>query len=81
MNLKYEKMLFYNDLLQYQCSDQGKELDYAFSHEKDIKKLETIIDNYYSARNSDKLTYSDLKELEEAKETDNYIARLYCEQN
>lgn len=81
MDLEYEKMLFYNDLLEYQCSIQGKELDYAFSYEKDMKKLEEIIDNYYSARNSDKLTYSDLKELENAKKTDNYIARLYCEMN
>ena len=83
MNISYEKMLFYNDLNEYQCSEQGKKLDYAFYHEKDIKKLEELINDYYAKRNSEpvSLTYTNKKELEEAKKLDNYIARLYCEQN
>ena len=30
MNIKYEKMLFYNDLLEYQVSIEGKRVDNAF---------------------------------------------------
>lgn len=83
MNIGFEKMLFYNDLAEYTCSEEGKKLDYAFSHEKDMKKLEELINDYYTKRNSDpvSLTYASEKELEDAKDLDKYIARLYCEQN
>lgn len=81
MDIKYEKMLFYNDLKEYQCSVEGKKLDFAFKNNFDSESLEKCIDRYYYARNNDYLHYDSLEELENAKNSDRYIANLYREQN
>ena len=86
MNIKYEEMLFYNDLLEYRVSKQGKKLNDMFNYlerynDIDMKELENAINEYYVARNSDTLKYDSDDELEYAKEQDRYIARLYMEQN
>lgn len=86
MNIKYEKMLFYNDLLEYRVSKEGKKVNDMFNslenyNNVDIKELEKAINNYYVARNSDTLKYDSDDELEQAKENDRYIANLYRELN
>ena len=47
----------------------------------DMEELEKAINDYYVARNSDKLRYYSDDELEYARKQDKYIARLYKEQN
>lgn len=86
MNIKEEKMLFYNDLLEYRVSIQGQLVDEMFNcleryNDFDMKELEKAINDYYVARNSDKLKYYSDDELEYAKKQDEYLARLYKEQN
>lgn len=81
MDIKYEKMLFYNDLLEYQCSNEGKKLDFAFKNNVNYEILKKCIDNYYNARNNNDLHYDNLQELAVAKNTDIFIANLYKEQN
>ena len=86
MNIGYEKMLFYNDLLEYQVSIQGQLVNEMFNClenniDIDMEELEKAINDYYVARNSDKLRYYSDDELEYAKGQDRYIARLYKEQN
>ena len=82
IDIKYEKMLFRNDLEEYKCSIEGKNLARAlFSKNVDIKELEKCIDNYYSGRNNNCLTYDNLEELENAKNCDKYYAKLYSELN
>ena len=80
MNIGYEKMLFYNDLLEYQISVEGKKVDKAFK-ENDVDNLERLLNDYYYGRNCDVLHYDNQEELENAKKDDNYIARLYSELN
>lgn len=80
IDIKYEKMLFYNDLREYQTSIEGKALDRAFDN-NNIVEIEKCINDYYYGRNFDKLHYDNLKELEQAKQIDNYIRDLYCELN
>ena len=86
MNIKEEKMLFYNDLLEYRVSIQGQLVNEMFNCLEsnigiDMKELEKAINDYYVARNSDKLKYYNDDELEYAKKQDEYLARLYKEQN
>jgi len=86
MNIREEKMLFYNDLLEYRVSKQGQLVDEMFGClgrdiDIDIKELEKAINDYYVARNSGKLQYYSDDELEYAKKQDEYLARLYKEQN
>lgn len=86
MNIEFEKMLFYNDLLEYRVSKQGKKVNDMFNCLEsniniDMKELEQTINDYYVARNSDTLKYDSDTELENAKEQDRYIARLYKEMN
>lgn len=86
MNISYEKMLFYNDLLEYRVSKQGKKVNDMFNcleryNDIDMQELENAINEYYVARNNDTLKYDSDTELEYAKEQDRYIARLYKEQN
>ena len=80
MNIKYEKMLFYNDLREYQTSIEGKALDRAFDN-NNIVEIEKCINDYYYGRNFDKLHYDNLEELEDAKQIDDYMRNLYCELN
>lgn len=80
IDIKYEKMLFYNDLREYQTSIEGKALDRAFDN-NNIVEIEKCINDYYYGRNFDKLHYDNLEELEQAKEHDRYIANLYSELN
>lgn len=80
INIKYEKMLFYNDLREYQTSVEGKALDRAFDN-NNIVEIEKCINDYYYARNFDKLHYDNLEELEDAKKIDDYIRKMYCELN
>ena len=79
MNINFEKMLFYNDLAEYQCSVEGKRLDAGFKN--NVSNLEELIDDYYSKRNGAGLTYDNLDEKKEGKEFDLYIARMYHELN
>ena len=88
MNIKEEKMLFYNDLLEYRVSKQGQLVNEMFNClesnigiDIDMKELEKAINDYYVARNSGKLQYYSDDELEYAKKQDEYLARLYREQN
>lgn len=86
MNIKEEKMLFYNDLLEYRVSIQGQLVDEMFNclesyNNIDMKELEKAINDYYVARNGGKLRYYSDDELEYARKQDKYIARLYKEQN
>lgn len=87
MNIKEEKWLFYNDLVEYQNSIEGKKLDKAFKELKDnyniteYLKLEELINDYYIKRNSNKLTYYNNEDLESGKSIDSYICDLYKEQN
>lgn len=80
IDIKYEKMLFYNDLREYQASIEGKALDRAFDN-NNIVEIEKCINDYYYGRNFDKLHYDNSTELEQAKQIDNYIRDLYCELN
>lgn len=80
MNISYEKMLFYNDLLEYQVSIEGKKLDSAFKS-NDIELIEKCIDEYYYGRNVDTLHYDNKEEVQKAKDNDRYICNLYKEQN
>ena len=81
INIEYEKILFKNDLEEFKCSIQGKKLASMLFKNVDIKELENAIDEYYSARNNNCLTYDDLEELENAKNCDKYFAKLYSELN
>lgn len=88
MNIKEEKMLFYNDLLEYRVSIQGQLVNEMFNClesnigiDIDMKELEKAINDYYIARNSNTLQYYSDDELEHAKKQDEYIARLYKEMN
>lgn len=86
IDIKYEKMLFYNDLLEYRVSKQGKKVNDMFNslenyNNIDMKELERVINDYYVARNSDTLKYDSDDELEQAKKHDRYIANLYRELN
>lgn len=86
MNIKNEIMLFYNDLLEYRMSIQGQKLSDMFTYwecygEIDIVELENAINDYYYARNNDKLRYYSDDDLELAKKQDKYIASLYKELN
>ena len=80
INIKYEKMLFYNDLREYQTSIEGKALDTAFDN-NNIVEIEKCINDYYNARNYTGLHYDNLEELENAKKIDDYMRNLYCELN
>lgn len=87
--------LFDNDLMEYQVSVEGKIIsemltyndnDYHIRKSKVSKiKLQEAFDNYWDARNADDdeigLHYSDKKDLEEAKQSDQSIADAYREQN
>lgn len=84
MNIKDEIMLFYNDLLEYRMSIQGQKLSDIFTYiecynEIDYIELENAINEYYYARNNDKLRYYSDDELELAIKQDKYIASLYKE--
>lgn len=86
IDIKYEKMLFYNDLLEYRVSIQGQKLSDMFTYldcydEIDMVELENTINEYYYARNNDKLRYYSDDELELAIKQDKYIANLYKELN
>ena len=81
INVNYEKMLFKNDLEEFKCSIEGKKLDFAFKNNVDTEILEKCIDRYYYARNNNCLTYDNLEELENAKNSDRYYAKLYSELN
>ena len=81
IDIKYEKMLFKNDLEEFKCSIQGKKLASMLFKDSDIKELEKAINEYYYARNNNCLTYDDLEELENAKNCDRYYAKLYSELN
>ena len=86
MSIEYEKMLFYNDLLEYRVSKQGKKVNDMFNclesyNDINMEELENAINDYYVARNSNTLKYDNDDELEYAKNQDRYIARLYKEQN
>ena len=81
IDVKYEKMLFKNDLEEFKCSVEGKKLSNLLFKNGDIKELEKAIDEYYFARNNNCLTYDNLKELENAKNCDKYYAQLYNELN
>ena len=81
MNLKQEKFLFYNDLVEYQVSNEGKEVDNAFKS-GNLQRIEKALGNYYYHRNClNEFTYSDNKELENAKNTDKMILENYKENN
>jgi hypothetical protein len=80
IDIKYEKMLFYNDLLEYQVSIEGKRVDNAFKLD-DMEHLKECIDTYYTARNYTGLHYDNEEERESAKRTDKYISDWYCEMN
>lgn len=88
MNIEYEKMLFYNDLLEYRVSKQGQLVNEMFNClesnigiDIDMKELEKAINDYYIARNSNTLQYYSDDDLEYAKKQDEYIARLYKKMN
>ena len=81
IDIKYEKMLFRNDLEEYKCSIEGKRLASILFKNTDIKELENAINDYYYARNNNCLTYDNLEELENAKDCDRYYAKLYSELN
>lgn len=85
MSVNYEKMLFFNDLAKYQTSIEGKQLKNAFNdfdnNKISLQELEKYIDNYYYCRNYTELHYDNLEELENAKNLDQYIGRLYQELN
>ena len=78
MNIKEEKWLFYNDLQEYKNSIEGKRLASAFKN-NNTENLENLIIEYYTKRNSNKLTYYKQKDLISGKETDKYISNLYKE--
>ena len=80
IDIKYEKMLFYNDLREYQASIEGKALDKAFDS-NNIVEIEKCINDYYYGRNFDKLHYDNKEELEDAKKVDDYMRQVYCELN
>lgn len=79
MNIREEKWLFYNDLVEYQNSIEGKRLNKAF--QENSSNLEELINDYYTKRNNDKLTYYNNEDLESGKSIDSYICDLYKEQN
>lgn len=79
MNIIEEKWLFYNDLVEYQNSIEGKRLNKAF--QENSSNLEELINDYYTKRNNDKLTYYNNEDLESGKSIDSYICDLYKEQN
>lgn len=79
MNIKEEMFLFYNDLVEYQNSIEGKKLDKAFKNKSG--NLTELIEDYYIKRNSGELTYYNNEDLESGKEIDKYISDLYREQN
>ena len=73
MNLKQEKVLFYNDLVEYQISNEGKEVKNAFKS-GNLQRIEKALDNYYYHRNVlNEFSYSSNKELKNAKNIDNMI--------
>lgn len=80
IDISYEKWLFYNDLREYQTSVEGKALDRAFDS-NNIVEIEKCVNDYYYARNFDKLHYDNIDELKQAKEIDDYMRNLYCELN
>lgn len=80
IDIKYEKMLFYNDLREYQASIEGKALDKAFDN-NNIVEIEKCINDYYYARNFDILHYDNDEELKQAREIDDYMRKMYCELN
>ena len=81
MNIKEEMKLFYNDLVEYQNSNEGKALDKAFDSEN-IEEIEKALNNYYYARNvANKFTYDSLEDKLKGQALDNMICGLYREQN
>lgn len=80
IDIKYEKMLFYNDLREYQTSIEGKALEKAFDS-NNIVEIEKCINDYYYARNFDTLHYDNDNELKQAREIDDYMRKMYCELN
>jgi hypothetical protein len=79
LSIKEEMFLFYNDLQEYQNSIEGKKLDKAFK--ENSEDLTDLIEDYYTKRNSEKLTYYNEQDLKSGKEIDKYISDLYREQN
>ena len=82
-------MLFYNDLNEYQKSEQGQQVNNNYcawlenKTRDNYNKLVKAITKYYNDRNAKTcaLTWASEQERETGRALDYYIAQLYKEQN